>query len=256
MVEHTTAVELLKDFGDMFEEQERAAWELIGQGRLEEAWLVFNQLYEITEDTNLHHIVLVNMSLCFLFMLEVDAAERLAQYLVALSGAAGQLPAACLEQQVGLLAAMICVWVEDTRMLGLFNSMPVRIEGVVSEPELNGREGEVKGMDLRMELFSIAVEDRILWLERSKFQLGSYRIVQLEPPECAGTYWVIGARKLSGDKLCSFKYFVDSCLVQLQDFFAIQLNCPCGAVKMLLPDGTPLSVGPSGNGWALVEGTT
>ena len=132
--------------------------------------------------------------------------------------------------------------------------MPVRIEGVVSEPELNGREGEVKGMDLRMELFSIAVEDRILWLERSKFQLGSYRIVQLEPPERAETHWLIGARKLSGEKLCCFQYFPGASLVlELRNFLAQQLNCPSGAVKMLLPDGTLLSVGLTGNGRALIE---
>ena len=101
IVYDTTTSEFLAAYGDILEGLELEGWQLIGQGRLENAWFVLNKMRELTLGTHLIRIPWANLSLCYMHMLEVDAAEKLVQHIVACSGAVGQLPADSLEQQIG-----------------------------------------------------------------------------------------------------------------------------------------------------------
>jgi len=126
----------------------------------------------------------------------------------------------------------------EERKLGLVYGMCVGIEGLTSRPELNGKEGIVKGRIRDSGRYMVEVNSTILSLNRNKFSIQADRIVQLSVPEKQCGLWVFHGTGLDGSKLSPVQLRPEKLNFEhLRKEFASQLRCHPVLIKLVFPDG-------------------
>lgn len=124
------------------------------------------------------------------------------------------------------------------RELGMEYGMPVQISALVSRPELNGKEGFVKGKIRDNGRYVIQVGARTLSLNRCNFDVQPDRVVQLSVPEQQGESWVFHGTRLDGSSLLPIQLRLAKMQMdKLRQKFARQLRCHPSVVKLVFPNG-------------------
>lgn len=218
---------------DLKEEGQR----LQREGRYEEALPLMKRSAALRENSHTLCLTLSELTLLYLDMLKLDEADATSHKMLREAHRYDEA------NQRRIAQANLEDSAEE-RKLGLLYGMSVQIGGLTSRPELNGKEGIVKGKLRDRDRYVISVKSMVLSLNHNKFVIQPDRIVQLSVPEKQDGMWLFCGTGLDGSKLDPVQLSLERLKAEhLRKEFATQLCCQPAVIKLVFPNGVSINDG-------------
>ncbi len=231
-------------YDDHFEVQMKAiafkeeAQHLQLEGSYEEALPLMKRSLALRENSHTLCLTLSELADLYLDMLKLDEADAACQRMLSEAHRYDEV-------NQKSIANIILEHSRQEREMGIEYGMAVQIEALMSRPELNGKEGVVKGKIKDNGRYVIQIGARTLSLKRCNFNVQPDRIVQLSTPEKQGRWWVFHGTRLDGS--CLLPIQLKAAEMQMHDLrqgIACQLRCHPSAVKLVFPFGVATNDAP------------